>query len=140
MIEIGRALIAMRESCAALKGIGPAGTNVVWKLSTDSSSRSTDAPLVSVLTITLGPSNTNALVPVSISEEVRFKEVPKDARDFGLLLVDALTGRFHVVESTDYLITVGHTQRGRVVSDEAAGGRQTVTIQWQGRASWMPKA
>lgn len=135
MIEIGRALLAMRRGCAELEGVGPRGTDVTWKLATDGDAETASTPKT-VCKIRVGASDTDACVPFFVTEEVSMLDVPGDATlELANKIGRAMNGRFYSSDecTIHYLNRVGMTQAA------GPGTKQLVTIEWAGKASWMPK-
>lgn len=134
MIEIGRALLAMRNGCAALKGLGPNHTNIAFKLSTDGDADTAEWPKT-VLEVRIRPSDTAAVVPFEVTESLVVLDVPDDAQ---LELADRVRKALNNLAYFGDRCTINRHTFAGIESEPGPGNRQTVRIHWVGAASWRP--
>ena len=104
------ALRAMREQCAEIKGIGPNGTDIVFRLESDLDVND-QAPIKSVLSLRSAPSETDAVVPYTLTEEVTVH--PDGGRD-PLEIVDLMTAALSGVayHHHDRCVIQDHSPKG----------------------------
>lgn len=136
MIAVGNALRRWRTNETSLKCLSPDGAGLSCKLDTDLDAKIPSA-IQSILSLSIGPTETTAVVPFTITETV---SVAGGRPDLLRVVADGIERAFNgKCCLTDPEASIHLHRLSGPVKFELRDGLMLVAIfQWEGTASWFP--